>query len=251
MSFYTQFAEYYETIFPFSETVYAFLRRYISPGSRCLDVGCGTGHYAGKLAEEGFHATGIDLDAAMIAHAKTHYPQAIFRTMNMLDIAPHSPTPYSLLPTPFDAIFCIGNTAAHLAQAQFMTFLAAVRQTLTPGGTWVLQVMNWDYVLTQPSLAFPVITAENGVTFYREYRDVAEHQVTFHTRLEAGGTTVFEDAVILYPLHSAQIIEAHTQIGFTCIGHFANYGRSPFDPHTFSANIFVFEKAEKPSPSQT
>ena len=243
MSFYTQFTQHYEAIFPFSETVYTFLRRYIPPGWRCLDVGCGTGHYTGRLADDGCKSTGIDLDAAMVAHAQTHYPQAIFHTMNMLDIAD------LLFPTPFQTIFCIGNTAAHLTQAQFATFLDAVRRTLAPGGTWILQVMNWDFVLTQPSFTFPVITANNDIIFRREYRDISEQHVTFHTRLQAGDSgisrdagTIFEDSVPLYPLRSSRIIEMHEKAGFTCTGHFGNYAGSSFDPGKFSANIYVFRK---------
>lgn len=163
--------------------------------------------------------------------------------MNMLDIAALPPAPTSLRPhspTQFSTIFCIGNTAAHLTQAQFATFLDTAQRTLAPDGTWILQVMNWDYILTQPSFTFPVITAENDVTFHREYRDISEAQVTFHTRLKTGDTTIFEDDVPLYPLRASQIIEIHTQAGFTRTGHFGNYARNTFDPEKFSANIFVF-----------
>lgn len=257
MSFYTAFAEHYEAIFPFSDTVYTFLRRYVTPNSRCLDVGCGTGHYCGRLAADSVGAVGIDLDAAMITHAKQHYPRATFHAMNMLDIAslvstdlsdlteqrtiPHPPTPYSPLPTPFHSAFCIGNTAAHLSQTDFARFLDAVRQVLEPGGTWTLQVMNWDYVLTQPAFTFPVIETPDGVTFHREYRDVTEDHVIFHTRLQIGARTLFEDDVPLYPLRSAQIVQLHARAGFRSVEHCANYAGAPFDPGTFSANIFVFK----------
>ncbi len=231
MSFYSAFATYYEAIFPFSETVYAFLRRCLPSSGVVLDVGCGTGHYAGQLAADGFAAVGVDLDAAMIAYAQEHYPQAAFQRLNMLDIAALGQT--------FDAIFCIGNTAAHLTQAQFAHFLDAGRRSLTPGGVWIVQVMNWDYVLTQPAVTFPVMTAGDA-TFYREYRDISEQQVTFHTRLMVGNVAVFEDATPLYPLRSADIRAAHTHVGFTPLAHFANYAGHPFNPTAFSANLFVF-----------
>ncbi len=38
-------------------------------GASVLDVGCGPGHLAGRLAALGFDATGIDLDPAMIERA--------------------------------------------------------------------------------------------------------------------------------------------------------------------------------------
>ena len=60
MSFYSKFASYYEAIFPFSQSVADFLREYSSPQQTCLDVGCGTGHYAEDLAVSEYQVTGID-----------------------------------------------------------------------------------------------------------------------------------------------------------------------------------------------
>ena len=244
MSFYAEFAEHYEAIFPFSEAVYALLRHYILPEHRrCLDVGCGTGHYCGKLAADGFDAVGIDLDAAMIAHARRRYPLAVFHVLNMLDIA-------ELLSTDradstegdvrFDAAFCIGNTAAHLTQVQFAQFLDSVRRVLEPGAPWILQVMNWDYVLERESFTFPVIEASQGLTFHREYRAISAVQVTFHTRLQSGPTVIFEDETPLYPLRTADLLRLHQERGFAPVDHFGSYAGAPFDPAVFSANIFVW-----------
>ncbi|MGC9396775.1 MAG: class I SAM-dependent methyltransferase [Anaerolineae bacterium] len=247
MSFYAEFAEHYEAIFPFSETVYALLRRYISTRHRrCLDVGCSSGHYCGRLADDGFDAVGIDLDAAMIAQAKRRYPQARFYTLNMLDIAEllstHHPTtqPPNSQTTPFDAAFCIGNTAAHLTQGQFAQFLDSVKLVLKPGAPWILQVMNWDYVLQRASFTFPVIDAPGGLTFHREYREISAAQVTFHTRLQSDKRIIFEDEVPLYPLRSADIARLHRERGFIPIDHFGSYAGVPFDPAVFSASIFIF-----------
>ena len=239
MSFYAEFAGYYEAVFPFNETVYALLRRYILPEHRrCLDIGCGTGHYCGRLASDGFNAAGIDLDAAMVTYARQRYPQAAFHVMNMLDIA-------SLVSTDqadfrFDAAFCIGNTAAHLTPAKFAQFLDSVKHVLKPGAPWILQVMNWDYVLQQDSFTFPIIETPQGLTFHREYLDISATQVEFHTRLQSGADVIFEDEVPLYPLRSADIVRLHRERGFTLIDHFGSYACASFDPAVFSANIHVF-----------
>ncbi|HOT90000.1 MAG TPA: class I SAM-dependent methyltransferase [Anaerolineae bacterium] len=249
MSFYAAFAEYYEAIFPFDATVYTLLRRYIAPEHhRCLDVGCGTGHYCGRLAADGFEAVGIDLDPAMIAQARRRYPQATFHVLNMLDIA-------ALLSTTqtgaveksgrFEAAFCIGNTAAHLAPAQFAQFLDALRDVLQPNAPWILQVMNWDYVLERETFVFPIIETSQGLTFHRTYRLVSEAQVMFHTRLQAGAEIIFEDVTPLYPLRAAEIARLHRERGFVSLAHFGNYAGAPFDPQVFSANIFVFRTADR------
>jgi SAM-dependent methyltransferase len=233
VSFYTEFADHYESIFPFSKGVYAFLKQYISaPPERVLDVGCGTGHYAGQLAGDGYEAVGIDLDTAMIAYAVEHYPEAVFRVLDMVEI--------EKLARRFGAVACIGNTAAHLTRVEFEGFIDAVRKVLTPGGPFVLQVMNWDYVLTQSMVTFPVIEGEGDVVFYRAYQDISETQVTFATRLAVRGVTIFEDAVPLYPMWSADIIAAAAVCGFKLIAQAGSYGGTPFDAGVFSANILVF-----------
>ncbi len=244
MAFYAEFAEYYEAIFPFDATVYALLRRYITPAQRrCLDIGCGSGHYCGQLAADGFDAVGIDLDAAMVAYARRRYPQATFHVLNMLDIAAlvsMDRTAVSASDLRFEAAFCIGNTAAHLTQAQFVQFLDRVKRVLQPGAPWILQVMNWDYVLTRESLTFPIIATAQGLTFHREYRAITATRVMFHTRLQSNTEVIFEDEVPLYPLRSADVARLHQEHGFTSVAHFGNYAGAPFDPTIFSANIFVF-----------
>ncbi|MGC9349292.1 MAG: class I SAM-dependent methyltransferase [Anaerolineae bacterium] len=235
MSFYTEFASYYETIFPFSGTVYAFLRRYILPSHRrVLDVGCGPGHYAGLFALADFEVVGIDLDVAMIETAKQNHPKAEFYVLDMVDIED--------LDRRFDAVYCIGNTAAHLNHDAFSRFLDAVGEVLRPKGPWILQLMNWDYVLEQDEVDFPVIEGEGDITFYRTYRDISETEVTFATRLVAEGETVFEDAVPLYPIRSDEIKGLHEERGFRLLEHVGSYGGAPFDPGQFSPNVFVFER---------
>jgi ubiquinone/menaquinone biosynthesis C-methylase UbiE len=46
------------------------LSRVKSKGERALDAGCGTGNYALALAQVGFHVTGIDYAAGMLARAQ-------------------------------------------------------------------------------------------------------------------------------------------------------------------------------------
>ena len=123
---------------------------------------------------------------------------------------------------------------------QFAQFLDAVKDVLEPGAPWILQVMNWDYVLAQGAFTFPVIETSEGLTFHREYRDISAAQVMFHTRLQSDVGVIFEDEVPLYPLRSADIARLHRERGFTPVDHFGSYAGDPFDPGLFSANIFVF-----------
>jgi SAM-dependent methyltransferase len=237
-SFYSDFAEYYEAVFPFREEVFAFLRSYLPAGSRrILDVGCGTGHYCGRLAADGFEAVGIDLDPKMIAAARDRYPAPSFLCLDMREVGTLSRT--------FDAAYCIGNVASHLTQAEVRGFLGGLARILKPSGLWILQVVNWDYILGRDSYRFPPRTVEPGsAMFFRDYQDISSDRVRFSTRLAAGDRTIFAGEVWLHPIRSDACQRLHQEAGFTSHGHYADFGRTPFDPARDSGSVFVFRRSE-------
>jgi SAM-dependent methyltransferase len=234
MSFYSDFAEYYEMIFPFRKEVHAFLRESLpETGRRILDAGCGTGHYCGRFAAEGFEAIGVDLDPVMVEAARRRYPAATFHCLDMVEVAD--------LGSSFDLIVCIGNTAAHLTQQDFAPFIQSVKGILRPGGRWLFQVVNWDFILSRSTDRFSLKTIEvQGATFEREYREVSASRVRFCNRLRVAGRTAFEGEVWLYPIRAAEVLRLHGAAGFSLMGHYADFHRSPFDPSRESGSVYVF-----------
>jgi SAM-dependent methyltransferase len=235
MSFYSEFAEHYETIFPLRDETYAFLAGQLAaPARRVLDIGCGTGHYCGRFAAAGHTVVGIDLDPEMIAAARARYSLARFECLDMRDVGRLNQT--------FDFAFCIGNTLAHLPQADLPTFLAALRPRLEPHARWVVQTVNWDAILARGEMHFPVRQLEGGrVVFHREYRELSEHGVRFLTRLDVAGVTRFAGEVTLHPARAATYQELHAQAGFHCLGHYGGYaGELP--TLGAPANVLAFER---------
>jgi SAM-dependent methyltransferase len=236
VSFYSEFAEYYEAVFPYRDEVYAFLKNYSPAGPRrILDAGCGTGHYCGRLAAEGFEAVGVDLDPRMIDVARRGYPAPTFHCLNMLDVG--------TLPPPFDLVFCIGNVAPHLTQDEFTRFVAEVWKILRPGGLWTFQIVNWDYVLTHGSYPFrPRKLGAGEAVFLRDYIEVSEARIRFLTRLVTGDRTLFEGGVWLYPLRTDTYLGLHRERGFELVGHFADFQRAPYTAASDLGSVFVFRK---------
>jgi len=76
------------------------LLQYVPPGSRVLDLGCGTGELTAQLAET-CSVTGVDADANMIRQAKDVYPHLDFRVHDMRQPLDES----------FDVVF--SNAALH------------------------------------------------------------------------------------------------------------------------------------------
>jgi SAM-dependent methyltransferase len=236
VGFYSEFAQYYEAIFPYRDEVYAFLKSQLPAGARrILDAGCGTGHYCGRLAADGFDAMGIDLDTRMIEVAHEKYPGATFRCLNLVNVGALSP--------PFECVFCIGNVAPHLTQNEFARFVEDIFEILHPGGVWIFQVVNWDYVLTHGSYPFrPRPLAGGEAVFLREYRDVSDARVRFLTRLVAQEHALFEGEVSLYPLRTDAYLRLHRDRGFTLVEHFGDFQRTPYAATSDVGSVFVFQK---------
>jgi len=238
MSFYSQFAEHYEAVFPFQEATFAFLSGCLPAGGRrLLDAGCGTGHYCGRFAAAGLEAVGIDLDPEMIAAARRHYPAAAFHRLDMREIG--------TLPPPFDLIFCIGNSAPHLTQEEFDRLVGQVAALLRPGGVWTFQVLNWDAVLAAGGYPFrPRPLGAGGAVFHREYREVSESRLRFATRLEAGDRLLFQGEVWLYPMRTEAYLDLHARHGLELVGHFGDFRRAPYRQTEQGGSVFVFRKPD-------
>jgi SAM-dependent methyltransferase len=234
MSFYSEFAEHYEAVFPFEQSVYDFLREEAGGRvARALDIGCGTGDYCGRFAEDGGKAVGIDLDPWMIERARARYPAAEFHVMNMAEAGS--------LDGPFDLAFCIGNVAAHMRRASFGALLSSVGGLLSAGASWVVQTVNWDFVLSRGSYDFPDVHVEEGaLTFERRYLDVTEESVTFATALRSGERVVFEGETVLHPVTSDDYVRMHAEAGFTLRGRYGSFGRESFDASVPSSCVMSF-----------
>ena len=173
MSLYSEFAPWYDQLFPFREEVYLFLREHASTqGTRILDAGCGPGHYCRRFQRDGFLATGIDLDPNMVVEAAKASPDAEFHCMDIASIPS--------LHQSFHLIYSIGNVVAHLPPLRFSAFLQDVYSALEPGGCWIIQVVNWDYLLELDDYTFPIKTVGKGsADFYRRYPRIAHNHIVF------------------------------------------------------------------------
>jgi len=236
MSFYSEFAEYYDVVFPFDEKTYSFLRdRLPSSAAHVLDLGCGTGDYCGRFASQGYKTLGIDLDPWMVERAMKRYPASKFMVLGMRDVG--------TLTGSFGAAYCIGNVGAHLALHRWSDFLWALREHLTTEAMWVVQTVNWDFILGQESYRFPDVPVEGtNFVFERSYPEISEEKVLFKTRLRDGERSVFEGETVLFPARSEDYIRVHQESGFEFLEHKGSFAGAAFIPGEASGSILVFRR---------
>ncbi len=113
-----------------AEADIAFVERQLglSPGSRIVDVPCGSGRHSLALAQSHV-VTGIDISTEAIAHARRAAADANLDID--LAVADMQDIPRSRM---FDAAICTGNNFGYLAIGGVREFLTRVVEAVRPGG---------------------------------------------------------------------------------------------------------------------
>ncbi|AFZ25739.1 methyltransferase family protein [Cylindrospermum stagnale PCC 7417] len=97
------------------------------PGEQILDLGCGTGQLAEKIALAGAEVMGIDNAPTMIQKARQNYPHLRFDVAEAQNFR---------VTQPLDAVF--SNAALHWVK-EAEKAIASIHQALKPGGRFVAE----------------------------------------------------------------------------------------------------------------
>ncbi len=100
----------------------------VLPGETVLDLGCGTGELAARIAASGARVIGIDSDPAMIEAARERLPDADLRVADGHDFS---------VDEPVDAVF--SNAALHWMPAA-VEVLGCASDALRDGGRFVAEM---------------------------------------------------------------------------------------------------------------
>ncbi len=236
---YKDIVDNYEKIFPFSEQKLNFLLERFESVKSCLDIGCGIGNYTHRLSESGIKCTGLDVDEAMLQRAKENYPDDSFIEASMLDFYKHIKT--------FDAAFCFGNTLAYLNESDLTDFLHKLHKALPENGTWIFQVLNWDYVLTWEKYGFTDVyltsfLEPNPIKFRRWYENITPESLEFHRQMLEGRCPLTHSTDILYPQTKEKLVEIHKNCGFELEEQYADFAKTEYSTKKDTALVMVFSK---------
>lgn len=103
-----------------------------------LDLGCGPGLYAERLADRGHAVTGIDFSKESISYARSRAEKAgseiVYRNENYLEM--------ELPEDEYDLVIMIFTDFGVLSQEERFVLLKKIRKSLKSGGMFIFDVLN-------------------------------------------------------------------------------------------------------------
>ncbi|MCK9521567.1 MAG: methyltransferase domain-containing protein [Proteobacteria bacterium] len=116
----------------------------LPPGTLLLDMACGNGSNAIGMAKRNYRMVGVDLSLSMLARAGEAAQEAgqkiNFIHGDMRDLG---------FDKTFDGIICMDTSFGFFDEATNVKVLTSVYKALKPGGVFLLEVANRDFVVKQ------------------------------------------------------------------------------------------------------
>jgi len=224
--FYSSISKYYSEIFPYKPMQLQFIKSRAGElaGKRILDIGCAAGELASHLALTGAQVTGIDLNEDLLEQAKIgssgfQSADLVFQKGNMLDLK------NDFQPEYFDVVLCFGNTLVHLENMQqVQEMLQSVYTILKTGGHFLLQILNYDYIIDERISELPIIETKN-VKFIRKYKLEKNNPIIyFQTELQLKNAgEIISNETQLLALKSKELDNFLYQTGFGNIQFYSGF----------------------------
>ncbi|KIQ94754.1 Glycine/sarcosine N-methyltransferase [Anoxybacillus thermarum] len=189
---YERFASWYDQLMsdaPYNQWC-ALVERAVSSyqtGKRMLDLGCGTGELALRLAEKGFDVTGVDVSEQMLAIAQMKAQERgvdlSFFQQDMRDFGPFEP---------FDTIVIFCDSLNYLLQEEdVVATFSRVYDQLKSGGLFLFDVHSL-FKIENVFLQHGTFASNDDQVSYiwncypGSWPHSVEHELTFFVRLDEG-----------------------------------------------------------------
>jgi len=237
MSFYQQIAPYYHHIFKVNVHQTDFIKSKVSnKDATIIDVGCGIGTLSFELIQYYKKVIGIDMDAEMIRVAleKNNSNAIQFQELSMLQLT----TVFER--NTLDGVVCFGNTLVHLNSLdEISVFLQQSKAILKPNGKLLLQIVNYDKILSKNSQNLPLIANEE-ILFERNYQyRASENKMDFNTRLTVKATQqIIENSIELLPILKNELSQLLDDAGFKNCNYYGNFKQ---DLYTIESPALIVE----------
>jgi SAM-dependent methyltransferase len=219
------------------------------PERSLLDLGCGTGEHAIHFARAGFRVLGLDLSASLLEEAAKQAGGAPVRF-----VAGDMGRLREVVREHFGSAVCLGNTLVHLQEEhELRAACREVHEALLPGGSWVVQILNYARILDSGERHLPLNFRPDGdgeLVFLRLVRPLADRRIQFiptTLRVDPQADPPVEvkatHVVMLRAWMREDLQEALRAGGFTTLRWYGDMCGTAFDPATSGDLVCVATRA--------
>jgi SAM-dependent methyltransferase len=204
----------------------------LAPGSRVLDLDCGTGRHARQLAAHGHSVLGVDLSSASIHAAKQHETHALwFRRQDMrLPLGVRA----------FDAVFNLFTSFGYFEDpADDLAVVENIVRALTPRGWLVLDYLNAR--VAERDLRTSEILERDGTVFQINRWADATHLFKRIEIVAGGPPRVFVERVAKFTLADFRFL--FELCGLRLEATYGDYHLAPFEEDSSPRLVLIARKA--------
>ena len=138
----------------------------VRPGARVLDVPCGTGRIARRLADRGFDVVGIDATTVFLDAARAARVRTIRADMRTTVVRPGT----------FDAAICLWGSFGYFDDDGNRAQDRAAAEALVPGGRYLIDTVSAETLLNrfEPTHAWEVggVTVDEARVYHEDTRRI-------------------------------------------------------------------------------
>jgi len=199
-----------------------------------LDVACSTGFHVIMLRRLGLDASGIDASPKMIQKARTNSVTCGVTVEYILGDYMNMSKRFS---EGFDLITCLGDTIAHVRSGQDLRKLfQEVYKSLNPGGLFVIQARNYDFIMKHGARFTPPTGSRNGTeeTLFFRLLDFNPKTLNLSIAKFRWHENRWESSVYtteIHPYLKKELESALKSVGFAKLDSYRNYNFEDYDPN--------------------
>lgn len=248
--FYTAILEYYDELFPLDENLAPFIQDIAREQKnasgkdagalpRFLGIGCATGTLENKLLKCGMDITGIDQNRDMVETAKRRMKRG-FSTIRFFEM-PAIDINRFLKKGSFNIIACVDDVIPFVSDETLLRKLFHdVKSLLAPGGTFIVQTMNYDGLMTEKPVRLPDRSSVR-VTLSRGYIPSDDGLVFLDATLELGNgkKLTLQRTTKILPTTVARVKHLAEEAGFTKVETYGDFARAHWSEESLSS-VFAF-----------
>ncbi len=239
VEFFERLSESYDQLISWPTRIAAegmFFKKLVSDNKlkSSLDVACSTGFHVIMLRRLGLDAVGIDVSPRMIEKARNNSVTCGVTVEYILGDFTNMSKRFS---EGFDLITCLGDTVAHLKSGHDLKKLfQEVYKSLNPGGLFVIQARNYDFVLKHQARFTPPTGSRNGTdeTLFFRLLDFNPKSLNLSIAKFRRYENRWESSVHtteIYPYLKKELESALKSVGFAKMESYRNYNFEDYDPN--------------------